>query len=372
MRPCVTPVVRPLFRTCKPMTGSFVPRTRPIPRISGVTSRGSIGSATAASTRFDPPLGRRWRPQPAARRRARNSRARNRATGPGSRSLNWIGTKSTSRAIVSCKRPPSAGPGCRIGSPTRPAFWFARTWLFDRMTGRPFSSREDAQRPGGDLDMADADAARRRTGPLRPFEVDRLFGSQGVEAARFDDVRTDVAERLRDDVPMTQLRLGLLRLDEDDNAALVRLAAADHLVPDRDPDHVRPGEDGTLVRSLRGADVVRWHASLLALERADLEEAFAELPARRRAGDADDHVRDEADEDPDSVIREEVPGVQEGHHADAEDDRHERSERAPLDLVPPHREQEEPTQDDPHEDEAELVDVHSVPSENGRNSADSG
>src|SRR5213593_2012158 len=238
--------------------------------------------------------------------------------------------------------------------------------------GPPVPPSEDAQRPRGDLDMADAHAARRGTDPLRSFEIDRLLGPQRVEPARFDDVRPDGAERLRDDVPMPQLRLRLLRLDEDDDAALIRLAAADHLVADRDSDHVRPGEDGTLVRGLRGADVVRWHASLLALERADLEEAFAELPARRRAGDADDHVRDEADEDPDSVVGEEVPCVQEGHHADAEDDRHERRERAPLDLVPAHGEQEEPTQDDSHEDEAELVDVHSVPSENGRNSADSG
>src|SRR5213594_3777864 len=238
--------------------------------------------------------------------------------------------------------------------------------------GPPVPPSEDAERPGSDLHMADAHTARRRTDPFRPFEVDRLFGPQRMEAARFDDVRPDAAERLRDDVPMSQLAFRFLRLDEDDDAALVRLAAADALVADRDPDYVRPGEDVGLVRRLRGADVVRWHASLLALERADLEEAFAELAARRRAGHADDHVRDEADEDADSVVREEVPGVQEGHHADAEDDRHERREGAPLDLVPAHREQEEPTQDDPHEDEAELVDVHSVPSENGRNAADSG
>src|SRR5207245_214849 len=120
-----------------------------------------------------------------------------------------------------------------------PAGVLVREDVVVRQDGRPpVSSREDAQRPGGDLDMADADAARRRTGPLRPFEVDRLFGSQGVEAARFDDVRTDVAERLRDDVPMTQLRLGLLRLDEEDNEALVRLGGGDHVCADGDRDAV--------------------------------------------------------------------------------------------------------------------------------------
>src|SRR3989454_5610792 len=371
IRPAVTPVVRPLLRTRIPMSGSFVPRTRPMPRMSGATSRVSIGSATAASTRFDRPVGRRLRP------------ARGVEEGPEQPRQELCDRSGLSFFELDgheidepCDRVLQSAAVRRSRLQdwvTNPAGVLVREDVVVRQDDRPpVPSGEDAQRPGGDLDMANADAARRRPDPLRPFEVDRLFGPQGVEAARFDDVRTDAAERLRDDVPVTQMRLGLLRLDEDDDAALVRLAAADHLVADRDPDHVRPGEDGALVRSLRRADVVRWHASLLPLERADLEEAFAELPARRRAGHADDHVRDEADEDPDSVIGEEVPGVQEGHHADAEDDRHERRERTPLDLVPAHREQEEPTQDDSHEDEAELVDVHSVPSENGRKSADSG
>src|SRR5439155_176409 len=138
MRPAVTPVVRPLFRTRNPMSGSFVPRTRPMPRISGPTS-------------------------------------------------------------------------------------------------------QESQRPGGDLDMTDADPSRRGTDPLRPFEVHRLLRSSGMEPSGLDDVRADGAERLRDDVPMSQLRLGPLRLHEDDDARLVRLAAADHLVADPDPDHVQIG-----------------------------------------------------------------------------------------------------------------------------------
>src|SRR5437899_7210829 len=38
---------------------------------------------------------------------------------------------------------------------------------------------------------------------------------------------------------------------------------------------------------------------------------------------------------------------------------------APLDSVTPDREEEEPTEDDSHEDEADLVDVHRVPSQRG-------
>src|SRR5947199_3858091 len=175
--------------------------------------------------------------------------------------------------------------------------------------------------------MTDADSSRRGTDPLRPFEVHRLLRPPGMEPSGLDDVRPDGAERLRDDVSVSQLRLGPLGLNEDDDARLARLAAAGSLVADPDPDHVRPGEDCGLVRGLCGAGLLRGHRSLLPLERADLEEAFAELPARGGPGHADDHVRDEAEEDPDSVVREEVPGVQEGHHDHAEDDRHERRER---------------------------------------------
>src|SRR5207245_6366921 len=132
-------------------------------------------------------------------------------------------------------------------------------------------------------------------------------------------VRPDLAERLRDDVPPPEFGLGALRLDEDDDASFVRLAPADGLVADRDPNHVGPGEDRRLVRGLRGADVVRWHGSPLPFECADLEEALAELAVRRRAGPSHDAFRYEADEDCDYVVREGVPRLQQGHHADPGD-----------------------------------------------------
>src|SRR5207249_5198175 len=114
--------------------------------------------------------------------------------------------------------------------------------------GPPVPPSEDAQRTRGDLHMADAHAARRRTDPLRPFEVDRLFGPQRMEAARFDDVRPDAAERLRDDIPVSQLAFRALRPHEDDDAALVPLAAAEPPVPERAPDHVLPCYAGGPVR----------------------------------------------------------------------------------------------------------------------------
>src|SRR5947199_7123688 len=151
--------------------------------------------------------------------------------------------------------------------------------------------------------MTDADPSRRGTDPLRPFEVHRLLRSSGMEPSGLDDVCADGAERLRDDVPMSQLRLGPLRLHEDDDARLVRLAAADHLVADPDPDHVRPGEDRGLVRGLCGAGLLRGHRSLLPLERADLEEAFAELPARGGPAPAPTPVAPKPTEAPNSSFR---------------------------------------------------------------------
>jgi len=41
-----------------------------------------------------------------------------------------------------------------------------------------------------------------------------------------------------------------------------------------------------------------------------------------------------------------------------------------LDPVTPDREEEEPTEDDSHEDETDLVDVHRVPYQGGPNSGD--
>src|SRR5207247_7056435 len=85
----------------------------------------------------------------------------------------------------------------------------------------------------------------------------------------------------------------------------------------------------------------------LPIERADLEQTFAELAAGRRAGYPDDHIRHEAEEDANAVVGEEVARVQEGHQAHAEDDRHERGERPPLDLVSADGEHEEPSEDAP-------------------------
>src|SRR5436309_517499 len=53
--PSVFRVVRPLFMTFSSRTASFVPRSLPMPRMSGITSRSSNGFARALSTRFVPP-----------------------------------------------------------------------------------------------------------------------------------------------------------------------------------------------------------------------------------------------------------------------------------------------------------------------------
>src|SRR2546425_902389 len=161
---------------------------------------------------------------------------------------------------------------------------------------------EDAQGACGNLEVSDAHAARRGPDPFGPVHIGCLRRPQRVEPPGLDDVRPDSAECLRDDIAVPQLRLRPFRLDEDDDARLLRLAAADHFVPDRHADHVRASEDRGLVRDLHGPHAVPRHASPLPLERTDLEEAFSELPAGRRPRDPDHHVRDEPQEDPDPII----------------------------------------------------------------------
>ena len=96
--PSVRRVVRPLFRTAIPISGSATPRTRPMWRTSGATSSRTTGVAIAASTVFVASAS--------------------------------SGTESARCAIVSrSTRPPSYFPGWRMGSPSCARPSFASTWL---------------------------------------------------------------------------------------------------------------------------------------------------------------------------------------------------------------------------------------------------
>src|SRR5256886_15604655 len=102
-----------------------------------------------------------------------------------------------------------------------------------------------------------------------------------------------------------ELLLRLLSLDEDDDAPFLRVLTVDHLVPDGHTDDVRPGEDRGFVGHLRGPHI-EGHCSSLPFQRADLEEAFADLPARGGAGPAGYHGRHENQENDEALAGVEV------------------------------------------------------------------
>src|SRR5205807_3327321 len=145
--------------------------------------------------------------------------------------------------------------------------------------------REAAEGPRRDSIVPDAGAALGRPHAVRPVCVQALHERDRGEASRLDDVRQDAVHFLRHDVEAPERLEGPLALDEDEDARLVRVSTVDRLVPDRDPDDIRAGEDRALMSRLRGAHSVDGHGSSLPLEGADLEEALPEFAAGRGARD---------------------------------------------------------------------------------------
>jgi len=201
--------------------------------------------------------------------------------------LNWIGTKSTSRAIVSAIATVGGPVAESVTDPA--AFWFARRVV--RQDDRPPSPSETptsgviwtwpmltppgAGRIASSVSRSIACSDRRHGRPVSTI----LYGR---------------CERLGQR-PSTQLRLGFFASTKTTmHRSSVSRPRMD-LLPIATPTTLAGRR--WLPRSRFGGRTSAAACSLLPLERADLEE-----PRRTSrppsAGDANNHVRDEADEDP--------------------------------------------------------------------------